>query len=57
MDNEWLYILLIYILGLGLCVLELFVPSGGIIGIAATVCVVRGTMTESRRRYSISDDQ
>ena len=38
--GDWLFILIMYILGLGLCVLEIFIPSGGVIGIAAVLCIV-----------------
>ena len=37
MDVFWA--LLLYLLGLGLCFVELFIPSGGIIGIAAALCL------------------
>ena len=39
MDKSILYLLL-YVLGLGLFFLELFVPSGGVLGIGATLCIV-----------------
>ena len=37
--DDWPYTLLIYILGLGLIVLEVFIPSGGLIGIGAVLCL------------------
>ena len=37
MDVVWA--LLLYLLGLCLCFVELFIPSGGIIGIAAALCL------------------
>jgi len=38
--EPWLVDVLVYISGLVLILLELFIPSGGVLGIAAVICVV-----------------
>lgn len=36
---DWFYLVLIYLLGLALAFLEIFIPSGGLIGIASALCL------------------
>ncbi|MEE8142623.1 MAG: hypothetical protein V3T77_05950, partial [Planctomycetota bacterium] len=37
--DSWLFYLLLYVMALGLYILEVFIPSGGLIGIGATLCL------------------
>ena len=38
--EPWLWSLLLLVLGLGIIVIEMFVPSGGVLGVIAAMCVV-----------------
>ena len=40
--GDGLLAVLIYVLGLGLLFLELFIPSGGILGIVGCICTIYG---------------
>ena len=40
MPDNWFGIFLIYLVGLALALLELFIPSGGLLGIGATLCII-----------------
>lgn len=42
MDNELLIGILVYVVGLGMLFLELFVPSAGILGVVGSVCTLYG---------------
>lgn len=39
MFDSWINLLLLYLLGLALVLVEVFVPSGGILGIASALCI------------------
>jgi len=51
MDNQVLLIILLSALGLGILVLEVFIPSGGILTVMAAVCFVGSTYFAWRAWY------